>query len=128
MAFIQILDQVYQKVHRVTAALEFFTTNEWTYTGMNMLRLIEAAEDVYRNRNDENLYGNKQSMNVSGRFPVDMRQLNWSNYFHDYVLGVRRFLLKEDPATIPRAQNQLFLYVIIEFFISKKILIQSIPN
>nr|XP_027204911.1 fatty acyl-CoA reductase 1-like [Dermatophagoides pteronyssinus] len=118
MGFTPILDQVYQKVHRVTDALEFFTTNEWTYTGNNMLRLLEAAEDVYRNqrKNDENLYGKKQQKqstmmmnNVSERFPIDMRKLNWPDYFHDYILGVRRFLLKEDPATIPRAQNQLFL-------------------
>ncbi|KAH9522304.1 hypothetical protein DERF_005890 [Dermatophagoides farinae] len=132
MGFSPILNQVYQKVHRVTDALEFFTTNEWTYTGMNMLRLIEAADYAYRNNQrkeliNKTLYvdGEKQLqklhehqqqqqsiMDVSERFPIDIRKLNWPDYFRDYVLGVRRFLLKEDPATIPRAQNQLFLIYI----------------
>lgn len=98
---------------------------------MNMLRLIEAADYAYRNNQrkeliNKTLYvdGEKQLqklhehqqqqqsiMDVSERFPIDIRKLNWPDYFRDYVLGVRRFLLKEDPATIPRAQNQLFLYV-----------------
>ncbi|XP_015793627.2 fatty acyl-CoA reductase 1-like [Tetranychus urticae] len=37
-----ILNQVYQKVHRAMNALEYFTTNEWTFKNENFKQLMQS--------------------------------------------------------------------------------------
>lgn len=40
-------------------------------------------------------------------FNFDVRQLNWLEYIENYVLGVKKYLLKEDMAGIPEAKQHL---------------------
>lgn len=46
---------------------------------------------------------------VENPFPLDLSELDWTAYFTDYVLGVRQYLLKEDPETIPQARRTLLM-------------------
>lgn len=41
--------------------------------------------------------------------PMDMGEFEWRDYLEGYVLGVRKYLLKEKPETIPDARKTLFL-------------------
>lgn len=86
------LGPIYQKVHRTTAALEYFTTNEWIYRVENFQAL-----------NDSLSTGDRQS------FQIDTRNIMWPTYMENYVLGIRHFLLKEDPSTIDAAKFRLDL-------------------
>lgn len=74
------------------AALEYFTTNEWIYKTENFKML-------------------NSSMNMTDRdiYTIDVRQINWPTYMEAYVLGVRKYLLKEDPSTIDKAKFRLDL-------------------
>ena len=85
-----LLTQVYAKVNRAIVALQYFTTNEWTFLNTNHLSLSKDfdAEEVRR-------------------FYCDPRQILWPDYLETYILGVRKFLLKEDPTTLPRARAKL---------------------
>lgn len=87
-----MLGPIYQKVHRTTAALEYFTTNEWIYEVSNFRALNKelSAED-------------------RRRFLIDVEQIDWPVYMENYVLGIRHFLLKEDPKTIDAAKFRLDL-------------------
>ncbi|TMW45082.1 hypothetical protein DOY81_009834, partial [Sarcophaga bullata] len=39
--------------------------------------------------------------------------MNWDNYFYNSLFGLRKFLAKEDPDTIPKAKKLLKrLYVL----------------
>lgn len=40
-------------------------------------------------------------------FNFDVRQLNWLEYIENYVLGIKKYLLKEDMAGIPKAKQHL---------------------
>lgn len=40
-------------------------------------------------------------------FNFDVRQLNWLEYIENYVLGVKKYLLKEDMAGVPKAKQHL---------------------
>lgn len=40
-------------------------------------------------------------------FNFDVRQLNWLEYIENYVLGVKKYLLKEDMAGVPEAKQHL---------------------
>lgn len=85
-----MLGPIYQKVHRTTVALEYFTKNEWIYRTAN----FEALNDTL-------------SPEDKRRFMIDVRKIDWPNYMKDYVLGVRHYLLKEDPSTIEAARFKL---------------------
>jgi len=38
---------------------------------------------------------------------MDVKQIDWSTYMENYVLGIRHYLLKEDPGTIDAAKLRL---------------------
>ncbi|KAH7985469.1 hypothetical protein HPB52_025616 [Rhipicephalus sanguineus] len=40
-------------------------------------------------------------------FDFDIRSIDWVAYMEQYILGVRRYVLKEDPSTIPTARRNL---------------------
>lgn len=40
-------------------------------------------------------------------FNFDVRQLNWLDYIENYVLGIKKYLLKEDMAGVPEAKQHL---------------------
>lgn len=87
-----MLGPIYQKVHRTSAALEYFTLNEWIYRTENFQALNEELSPDDRRR-----------------FVVDVREINWPKYMENFVLGVRHFLLKEDPKNIPACKSKLDL-------------------
>ena len=84
------MQQVYQKVHRAIAALEYFTTHEWTFKNNNILMLMNSLNEFDKRE-----------------FNLDIRSIDWSVYFEIYVLGVRQFLLKEKPETLPEARRKI---------------------
>lgn len=87
-----MLGPIYQKVHRTTMALEYFTKNEWIYQTENFqaLNLSLSPEDRQR-------------------FVIDVRKIDWPKYMENYVLGVRHYLLNEDPNSIQAARTKLDL-------------------
>ncbi|KAG9510782.1 Fatty acyl-CoA reductase 1, partial [Fragariocoptes setiger] len=87
-----MLGPIYQKVHRTSKALEHFTTNEWIYRNSNFVLLNRELSSE-----DKKLY------------PLDVKSINWASYMEDYVLGVRKYLLREDPGTIKSAKFKLDL-------------------
>ncbi|XP_071440926.1 putative fatty acyl-CoA reductase CG5065 [Hetaerina americana] len=75
---------IYEKVDEFADLSSFFTMNQWKFSDQNVQSMLSrvSAED-------------------SKIFPCNIQQLNWKNYFNDYMYGIRQFLLKEDPKTIP---------------------------
>ncbi|XP_015921823.1 putative fatty acyl-CoA reductase CG5065 [Parasteatoda tepidariorum] len=82
--------RVYQKVHKATSCLEFFTTRDWKFSCNNMVMLNDAMSQ----EDKENFF-------------VDIRTLDWPYFWENHVLGCRKFILKEDPSTIPSARKNL---------------------
>lgn len=72
------------------AALEYFTMNEWVYRTENFRALnVELSSDD------------------KCRFTIDVNRIKWPDYMQNYVLGIRHYLLKEDPKTIDAAKFRL---------------------
>jgi fatty acyl-CoA reductase len=40
-------------------------------------------------------------------YNFDIRQMNWDLYLFDYLIGIKRFILKEDLANLPAARARL---------------------
>lgn len=81
---------VYKKVNKFSDVLAYFTARNW----------------VFKNDNVQSLW---QGLNADDKkiFPFDFKTLDWNNYFYNYVRGIRKFILKEDPSTIPYAKVKL---------------------
>ncbi|XP_076312926.1 putative fatty acyl-CoA reductase CG5065 isoform X1 [Tachypleus tridentatus] len=88
--------QLYSRLNRAVNCLEYFTTHEWTFHSSNVQTLYKQ------------LVGKDRET-----FDFSIKSLDWPKYFEDYVLGSRKFLLKEDPSTLPAARRnlkRLYLY------------------
>ncbi|XP_067131251.1 putative fatty acyl-CoA reductase CG5065 [Centruroides vittatus] len=81
---------VYKKVHRTINTTEYFCAWDWKFGARNVQELLETMSTQ-----------DKQN------FDFDISKLNWDQYMKDYVLGIRRFVLKEDDSTIPRGRKTL---------------------
>lgn len=84
------LRDIYKRIHRALGILEFFVLHEWTFAVDNLKML--QAELKGKDRRD---------------FDFDIRTVDWVPYLEEYVLGVRKYVLKEDPSTIPSARKKL---------------------
>lgn len=63
---------------------------QWKFVNVNAIRLME-----------------KMSAEDRRVFCFDVRDISWNDYIQTYVRGTRRFLLKDDPNTLPSAKRNL---------------------
>lgn len=71
-------------------AVRFFTTQTWEFSSNNMLLLHDRLSPFDRQT-----------------FDIDIRKIDWESYWENYLLGVRRYLFKQDPSTIPESRRRL---------------------
>lgn len=73
--------------------IEFFTTRDFIFTNENTMELINHLKPVDQIE-----------------FDFDVRKINWHTYIKSYVVGMRNYILKEDPSTLPEARANLKRY------------------
>lgn len=85
-----VMNKLYGKLERATRSLIYFTSRGWEFSM-------------------ENYHGLIQDMNPQDRetFFFDVEKLDWDTYFVRYVIGLKKYLLKEDLANIPIAQSRI---------------------
>lgn len=88
--FLSSMLNVQTKLHRATSCLEFFTTHEWRFPNDNAQRLWRSLSEQDR-----------------AQFPFDVTGLDWTKYLECYALGTRRYIMKEDDSTLPKARVHL---------------------
>lgn len=81
---------VQKKLDKAVSCLIYFSTREWKFLDDNVLALNASLSQA-----DKEV------------FPFDVRQIKWPLYIEDYVLGIRQFIFKESPSSIPKARKQL---------------------
>lgn len=82
--------RLYDRAHRAIACLDFFTTHQWRFISKNPIQLLDHLSDSDRRT-----------------FDFDVRKIDWNSYIETYILGARRFILKDDPSTLPQARKNL---------------------
>lgn len=82
--------RVQNKLEKASACLEYFTTRQWAFADDNVQELC-----TYLSPEDRQT------------FDFDVTNINWDAYIESYVLGIRRFLFKESPETLPRSRKLL---------------------
>ncbi|CAN7998456.1 unnamed protein product [Ixodes hexagonus] len=71
-------------------AVRFFTTQTWEFSSNNMVLLHDRLSPFDRQT-----------------FDIDIRKIDWESYWENYLLGVRRYLFKQDPSTLPESRKRL---------------------
>jgi fatty acyl-CoA reductase len=84
---------MYAKATLAFSTLEFFTTHQWRFLSNNPIRLLEEMS----NQDKKTFY-------------FDVREIEWKSYFDVFIQGARRFVLKDDPSTLPLARRNLGRY------------------
>ncbi|XP_050502641.1 putative fatty acyl-CoA reductase CG5065 [Diabrotica virgifera virgifera] len=85
-----ILMRVQEKLEKAASCLQYFTTNEWKFDDENVRQLAMVLSESDREE-----------------FCFDVARINWEHYLENYVLGIRRFIFKEDVATLPKARKNM---------------------
>lgn len=78
--------KLYQKIHKFSSTLSYFTTRRW----------------IYENDNIKSLW-NGMSSRDKQLFNFNICSIDWDSYFKDYIKGVRVYYLKDDMVTLPQA-------------------------
>ncbi|XP_032686128.1 putative fatty acyl-CoA reductase CG5065 isoform X2 [Odontomachus brunneus] len=86
-----IMMKIVKRFERAAQTGEFFATNEWKFYSDNMIELIKFVT---------------ASENCSD-FNLDFRNLDWDKYLRQYMLGIRKHILRDDLDTLNKARNRL---------------------
>lgn len=84
------LVKLQNKLSKASKCLEYFTLNEWRFNDDNVKHLNSILSEEDREK-----------------FYFDVRNIDWRKCLKDYVLGIRGFLLKENPSTLPAARRHV---------------------
>ncbi|CAA9996662.1 unnamed protein product [Nesidiocoris tenuis] len=79
-----------EKLRKATGTITFFLTKEFKFCNNNVLEL-------YRRLSPQD----KQT------FCFDINGIDWQEYIETYVMGTRRYILKEDPSSLPESRTNL---------------------
>ncbi|XP_037507482.1 fatty acyl-CoA reductase 1 [Rhipicephalus sanguineus] len=79
----------YDKAINVMNALQLYTTKSWLFRSNNVVGLINDLSPT-----DKQL------------FNIDVRKLEWCQYWDQCVLGIRKFLFKTDGSELPDSRKQ----------------------
>ncbi|VVC43986.1 Hypothetical protein CINCED_3A007887 [Cinara cedri] len=90
--------KIYRRFKMAARTGEFFALHQWDFISKNIQELDRDTNAADR-----------------AEFPVDITQVVWDTYVKDYVFGIRNFVLKDPPSTIPQALCKLQ-----RFFFKKK--------
>ncbi|CAG2056910.1 unnamed protein product [Timema podura] len=78
------------KLSKASTFLKYFSTRQWHFNDDNTRELSSILSE-----DDKRI------------FLFDVREIHWPTYIESYILGVRQFIFKEHPSSLPLARKQL---------------------
>nr|KAF6452325.1 fatty acyl-CoA reductase 2 [Molossus molossus] len=84
------MTKLMNRILKMVSMLEYFINRSWEWSTDNTEMLMSTLTPE-----DQRI------------FNFDVRQLNWLDYIENYVLGIKKYLLKEDMAGVPEAKQHL---------------------
>merc|ERR1711970_415829 len=81
-----VMVKICNKINKAAGALEYFTTNEWTWMNRNVISLQE-----------------EMSLEDREKFNFDIRNVHWPEFLDNFAQGTRKFVLKEDLSSMTTA-------------------------
>ncbi|XP_076632053.1 fatty acyl-CoA reductase wat-like [Colletes latitarsis] len=88
--------KIYKKVHKFNALTSHFTLHQWKFSCDNTKALWDSLGPK-----DRALY------------KFSMMDFDWNNFMYKSVHGLRLYILKDDPSTVPHAKLRMARFIII---------------
>lgn len=88
------MTKICNKFESIAKVGGYFRLNEWDFVGNEfetLLYTIKSAQDCHL-------------------FDIDIRNengLNWNEYFENYTVGIRKYVMKDDMETLNKARKKL---------------------
>ncbi|CAH1164707.1 unnamed protein product [Phaedon cochleariae] len=82
--------RIQDKLTKAAGCLEYFTTQEWKFDDENVRNLVGTLTEKDKKE-----------------FCFDVAKIDWENYIQNYVIGIRRYIFKEDAATLPKSRRNI---------------------
>ncbi|XP_063709198.1 fatty acyl-CoA reductase wat-like [Culicoides brevitarsis] len=98
------LSKVFTMMKKLSFALEHFVFNDWNFDDKNVTELWK-----------------KMSPADQKKFFFDMKQLNWTNYTNESLRGMRLYIAKDDPSTIPYALRRQKMFKVVHYVVTYSI-------
>ena len=99
--------------------LDYFTQNDWKVSGLHCRFVICLFHNIplvspslplfcpqWSHANHDKLLS-IMSEEDKQEFDFDIRSLDWDQYIHDFCMGTKQYLFKEDLANLPVARRQI---------------------
>nr|CAD7196231.1 unnamed protein product [Timema douglasi] len=85
-----VMASIQNKLSTAAVCLHYFTTQQWIF-------------------NDDKVRQLSSMLSVEDKkcFSFDVREIDWPTYIESYILGMRQFLFKEKPSSLPTARKKL---------------------
>lgn len=81
--------KIYKKIHKFSKVISFFCTNEWMFTNTNIQQLHQRLPNIDQQQ-----------------FNFNMKTMDWFEYCHHYIKGMRLYLFKDDESTLDHARRK----------------------
>lgn len=85
-----IMVGLHEKIDKAVKCLEYFTMQQWTFRDDNVRQLSGELSPEDRQI-----------------FMFDVKQIDWPSYLEQYILGIRQFIIKDSPETLPAARSHI---------------------
>uniref|UniRef100_A0A1A9X2G9 Fatty acyl-CoA reductase n=1 Tax=Glossina brevipalpis TaxID=37001 RepID=A0A1A9X2G9_9MUSC len=82
--------KVQQKLYKAVECLNYFAVNQWEFRDDNVHALFHTLSPKDRNN-----------------FLFDVTNIDWLKYVEQYVLGLRQFLFKQRPESLPASRRRM---------------------
>jgi len=82
-----IFSKISNKINKSVRTLDFFTSHSWLFPNDNSVMLQNEMSDI-----DQKIFG------------FDIKDLDWYQYFQNYTMGAKKYLLREDLARISKCR------------------------
>ena len=83
--------KTYERIHKFSESVAYFSTNEWKFSNSNVQQLWQKLSP------EDRLI-----------FDFNISNLCWDDCLRDTFMGVRTYLLNEDPKTLPDAVRKKY--------------------
>lgn len=81
--------------NKLVIATSYFNSNEWSFKRDNIADMINKVNTF----EDGNLV------------KLNLQDMDWKKYTANYLAGIKKFILKEDPQSINTAPQRLSMYI-----------------
>ena len=83
--------KIQDKLQVANKSLDFFKLTEFKFHSENVDKLLNSMSTE-----DEN------------HFEIDVKKIDWNDYFVNYSLGIRHFVLKQKASSIESCRKRMF--------------------